>query len=78
MILFIENSRAAAAADLGIVGDKVTMRGVRASRPSTEIGLMGISRGIGCLLYHRWLGLLHHKRARAPAPHERFACYTFF
>jgi len=32
VILFIEISRAAAAADLGMSGDKVTMRGVRASR----------------------------------------------
>jgi len=47
MILFIEISRAAAAADLGMLGDKATMRGVRASRPRARVGLFGIALGIG-------------------------------
>jgi hypothetical protein len=77
MILFIEISRAAAAADLGMLGDKVTMRGVRASRPRARVGLFGVVLGICASSNARWLYSLHGTRAGAPAPHERHGCYTF-
>jgi hypothetical protein len=41
------------------------------------IGWIGIALGISGVLYNHWLDLLHDTRARGPAPHERFACYTF-
>jgi hypothetical protein len=50
VILFIEISRAAAAAHLGMSGDKVIMRGVRASRPFAGVGLFGIALGIGSVI----------------------------
>jgi TolB protein len=69
VIFFIEISRAAAAADgRDTSGDKVITRGVRASPGRVD--------GIGLVLYPVALGAAD-TRARGPAPHERFACYTF-
>lgn len=78
MILFIESSRAAAAAHLGESGDKVIMRGVRASRPFCGSRLV---RDRARNRQHHFatggFDSLHDTRAVAPPPHDRFACYTF-
>src|ERR1700730_7625641 len=59
-------------------GDKVIMRGVRASRPLCGMRLVSAPRSESAAsFYDRWLDSLHDSRAVAPPPHDRFACYTF-
>jgi hypothetical protein len=77
VILFIEISRAAAAADLGMSGDKVIMRAVWASRRDWN-RLDRDRRSELAASSTTGLDALPDTRAGAPAPHERFGCYTFF
>ena len=66
MILFIEISRAAEAADSGRSGDKVIMHGVRASRPCAGVGLIGVALGIRGVLYDWWPNSLHARGQECP------------